>query len=704
MENFYNQIAEILVSVYPFICTLAIISGIVFVISGVADLLFDIFFMAHSFRRLLFGQKWKKITLERLEAREQQRIAIFIAAWQESDVIGQTLMHACETIQYRNYDIFVGTYINDPETQTEVDKVAYVNDHVHKVVTSEEGPTNKASNLNHVFRSLEEYENQTGRYYDIMVIHDAEDIIHPYSLLVYNYLIPRMDMIQIPVFPMALPLHKITHWTYADEFAENHTRNMLVRELVGGFVPSAGVGTAFTKRAFKVLSYQNPEGGLSTDTLTEDYQFGLRMNLSGFKAGFVNINIKREKSQEHQKSYFSEWVATRAVFPTSLKLSVRQKTRWNIGIIFQGWQNLGWKGSMQIKWNLFQDRKALIATPISFLSYIVFLYFLIYLLISRISTISMPVLISYGTILYYLVLGSTIFMLWRSINRAYAVNKIYGFLPAITSIPRVIWGNLINFLAVTRGVNQYVINRFRKKEVAWEKTSHEFPSEIKISQQDSFVKGATFLDDREISDFSDHELQDKVKGFQVDMAKGTIQDKVNLIKEIPRQFGELYFPVLIQYIEDLEWEVRAEVCRTLSFIKLEQSIPFLIKAACDPDWIVRANATRAIGKFGLAGEVALIKILRGEDQYASDAALAILEHQGFLQQHVDNLNSSDTQKRDIAKKFLETLSLTDKSQLAKEILKENERINTEERKKENEFEFLDRIRRKLVKRDDVNKK
>jgi hypothetical protein len=142
----------------------------------------------------------------------------------------------------------------------------------------------------------------------------------------------------------------------------------------------------------------------------------------------------------------------------------------------------------------------------------------------------------------------------------------------------------------------------------------------------------------------------------------------------------------------------------LSFIKLEQSIPFLIKAACDPDWIVRANATRAIGKFGLAGEVALIKILRGEDQYASDAALAILEHQGFLQQHVDNLNSSDTQKRDIAKKFLETLSLTDKSQLAKEILKENERINTEERKKENEFEFLDRIRRKLVKRDDVNKK
>lgn len=485
METFINRIAEFWVSVYPALYWLALFSGIVFAISGVTDLFFDLSFMVYSIRRFFLGRDWKPLTLDRLEAREQQRIAIFIAAWQESDVIAKTLMNACETIQYKNYDIFVGTYPNDPATQSEVDRVAKLNDHVHKVVTPENGPTNKASNLNYVFKALEEYELQTGNYYDIIVMHDSEDVIHPYSLLVYNYLIPRMDMIQIPVFPIALPLHKTTHWTYADEFAENHTKNMLVREIAGGFVPSAGVGTAFTKRAFMMLAIQNPDGVFSTDTLTEDYQLGLRMNLSGIRSAFVNVNLKEPSRKENE---LSDWVATRAVFPTNLKRAVRQKTRWNIGIIFQGWQNLGWEGAWPVKWNLFQDRKALISTPVSFLAYLIFFYLLLYNALARLSTINMPVLIVNRSLLWYLVLISTVFMVWRALNRAYAVNKIYGFFPALTSIPRVIWGNLINFLAVTRAVYQYAINRFNKRQVAWDKTAHEFPVEINTEFQQRFQR------------------------------------------------------------------------------------------------------------------------------------------------------------------------------------------------------------------------
>jgi len=81
-----------------------------------------------------------------------------LACWHEADVIAHTLTNAVEKLQYRNYDIFVGTYPNDPYTQAEVDKVARKNPHVHKVITPDPGPTNKPSNLNYTFQALKEYE------------------------------------------------------------------------------------------------------------------------------------------------------------------------------------------------------------------------------------------------------------------------------------------------------------------------------------------------------------------------------------------------------------------------------------------------------------------------------------------------------------------------------------------------------------------
>ena len=32
-----------------------------------------------------------------------------------------------------------------------------------------------------------------------MVLHDSEDVLHPLELKFFNYLLPRKDMIQLPV-------------------------------------------------------------------------------------------------------------------------------------------------------------------------------------------------------------------------------------------------------------------------------------------------------------------------------------------------------------------------------------------------------------------------------------------------------------------------------------------------------------------------
>jgi bacteriophage N4 adsorption protein B len=77
---------------------------------------------------------------------------------------------------------------------------------------------------------------------------------HPSSLTkLFNYLMPEKAMVQIPVFPIEPEMNFKNFFkymissTYADEFAENHTKDIMVRKQIKGIIPSAGVGTAFAR-------------------------------------------------------------------------------------------------------------------------------------------------------------------------------------------------------------------------------------------------------------------------------------------------------------------------------------------------------------------------------------------------------------------------------------------------------------------------
>jgi len=83
------------------------------------------------------------------------------------------LIHACKTIQYTNYDFFVGVYPNDPATIQKVEEVGKIFSNVHAIVTNRPGPTTKADNLNQVFEGMMKYENVSGKRYDIIIGHDV---------------------------------------------------------------------------------------------------------------------------------------------------------------------------------------------------------------------------------------------------------------------------------------------------------------------------------------------------------------------------------------------------------------------------------------------------------------------------------------------------------------------------------------------------
>src|ERR1044071_2464310 len=99
---------------------------------------------------------------------------------------------------------------------------------------------------------------------------------------------------QVPVFALELPVLK--YWTantYIDDFAELHTKDLFVRQSIGGIVPSAGVGTAFFRRALDKLAAGNRGDPFFIGNLTEDYEVGIRVKRAVMRAGLISFPVDR---------------------------------------------------------------------------------------------------------------------------------------------------------------------------------------------------------------------------------------------------------------------------------------------------------------------------------------------------------------------------------------------------------------------------
>lgn len=458
-----------------------------FIISGLDDLFFDVYYWTRFLIRLWQGRFFDPLTYKKLAEKEEQLIAVLIPCWHEAGVIGTMLKHNAYSIDYKNYYLFVGVYPNDPSTVAEVEEVASNIKQVHCVTGKTPGPTNKAANLNGIYLYLKDFEKTLGRTFDIFVFHDSEDIIHPMSFKLYNYLCPEKEMIQIPVFPLAYNIWNFTHWLYADEFSENHTKDIIVREAVHGHVPSAGVGTAFTRHALKIL--EDPETGtpFSTDSLTEDYRTSLALRVHQLKQVFVTQKISRMKWQPRgffRKGYvqkpIKEYIATRALFPTEYSKAVRQKARWIIGIVFQEWRHTQWPKEWIIRFTLAHDRKAFITHFINGFGYFVFLFWIIYsqLTYSNPAYPSLQEQFNLHPWVWWLIIIVTLIMLERMVQRMIAIRRVYGWIPALLSIPRTFYGNILNLHAVMRAYHVYFLTpkcQASSKQPAWDKTDHHFP-------------------------------------------------------------------------------------------------------------------------------------------------------------------------------------------------------------------------------------
>jgi adsorption protein B len=383
----------------------------------------------------------------------ERRIAILVPLWEEQRVIGRMFERNLASIRYANYDFFAGVYPNDVATVAAVTESASRSSRVHLAMVSHGGPTSKGDCLNAIFDYVTGYEAAHGVRFDVIMTHDAEDLIAPESLRIVNWFSRDYGMVQIPVLPLPTGLAEMTHGVYCDEFAEYQQKDIPARQRLGGFLPSNGVGTGFERGALERLAATRGGRIFDPACLTEDYENGFRLHALGCRQIFVPLRLPAP-------------MATREYFPRRLRASVRQRSRWVAGITLQGWQHHGWRAPWRQVYFFWRDRKGLVGNLLSPFANLLFILWIagwrgfsgVPAWTARLCTITLCLSVVHFSI--------------RSVLTA----RVYGWAFASGVLPRMFWGSLMNSAATVSALHQFVSARRHGNALAWRKTEHKYPA------------------------------------------------------------------------------------------------------------------------------------------------------------------------------------------------------------------------------------
>ncbi len=469
----------------------ALLAALIF-LSGLDDAFIDACYWIGSVwrrRRALRGA-----AASALLAKPQSPFAIAVPAWKEHDVIAAMIENTLGTVDYRAYRIFCGVYPNDPATGAEVDRMARrYPGLVVRVDVGHDGPTCKADCLNHIVRRVLEEEAAAGRRFAGIVLHDSEDVIHPLELKLFNALLPGHALVQLPVFSLGREWSDLTAGTYMDDFAESHGKDMAVREALTGVVPGAGVATCYSRAALSALWAYSAGKPFNTASLTEDYDLSFRLRSMGLRQTFAHVRVEDPESRPPRvHGPTAEVVSTHEYFPDRIRAAYRQRARWVIGIAFQGWQHLRWRGSLLERYFFFRDRKAVIMAPAGVLAYLLLLnYALAVALGSPAMHASVDWILSLPA-LHVALAANLLFMVNRALQRMFFVGRYYGPPQALLSLLRMPVNNLINFLAVMRAWRLFLAHLATGRKLAWDKTAHVFPERIGAAPAKALGMAALF--------------------------------------------------------------------------------------------------------------------------------------------------------------------------------------------------------------------
>jgi adsorption protein B len=378
----------------------------------------------------------------------------------ESAVIGATVGHMLRVWPQTALRIYVGCYCNDGATVGAVMAAAGGDPRLRVVITDRPGPTTKADCLNRLYNALMDDERRMGRNFQGVVLHDAEDMVHPRELALIGDALNDVDFVQLPVRPELTPG---PHWVsghYCDEFVESHARVMPVRDALGAALPAAGWAAAFPAPCWSgsatcapIAARRDP---LPPNALPRITRSACWSPIWG--QGQVPENARRTGAIDRHAQLFSRYAGG----------AVRQKTRWIHGIALQSWDRMGWMGRPVDVWMALRDRRGPLVALVLGAAYALLL----------VEAVMMP-LRGFGVIAGDIVPASAhrlavicfAGLLWRMTLRFAFSAREYGVVEGLRAMARVPVANIITIMAGRRALVSYG-RSLRGVSVVWDKTPH----------------------------------------------------------------------------------------------------------------------------------------------------------------------------------------------------------------------------------------
>jgi adsorption protein B len=435
---------------------LLLFAGVFFLLGAADEFAVD---MVYGWLRLTGRAKTWRIT--RGEARERPLTgpaALLIPAWREERVIEHSIAHALAAWPHPQLRVYAGCYRNDALTMDAIARGANGDPRVRLVVHDRDGPSTKADCLNRLYAALEEDEQRLGADFRMVLLHDAEDMVDAAALGLMDRALDEAEFVQLPVLPEPQSRSRWIGSHYCEEFAEAHGKALMVREALGAALPAAGVGCAFARPMLREIARtMEADGPFSLDSLTEDYELGLRIKGAGGRSRFLRV-----------RGEDGALVATRACFPARIDHAVRQKARWVHGIALQGWDRMGWGGSLAERWMRVRDRRGPLTALVLFTGYLLVV-------------MASPLMIAAGfglvpplraePLLLAILLVNFVSFIWRAAMRAAFTAREYGFREGVRAVLRIPVTNIIAMMAARRAIGAYVAT-LRGRPLKWDKTFH----------------------------------------------------------------------------------------------------------------------------------------------------------------------------------------------------------------------------------------
>lgn len=389
--------------------------------------------------------------------------AVLVPAWHEHEVIPLMILNTLSAWPQRDLRLYIGCYANDPRTVEAAIGAAGNDPRVRLVLHGRAGPTTKADCLNRLYAAVEADERRQGVDYRMVVLHDAEDLVDPAALALLDEAIGEADFVQLPVLPEAQEQSRWIGSHYCEEFAEAHGKALPVRDALGAAIPAAGVGCAFARPLLARIAGMRGGSPFAVDSLTEDYELGLRTKALGGRSRFL-----RARGED------GHLVATRACFPDRLDHAVRQKARWVHGIALQGWDRLGWpdaraNGALLDAWMQLRDRRSPMSALVLFAAYLLLVVSALVLLAG--GGAHLDRLLAADPLLRVLLWINAASFMWRAVWRFAFTAREYGAWEGLRAVLRIPVSNVIAVMAGRRALFAYLATLGGAAPV-WDKTAH----------------------------------------------------------------------------------------------------------------------------------------------------------------------------------------------------------------------------------------